>query len=42
MRTEPLIDIALTLRFSCQANFTRAFRQATGQTPAQYRRSLLT
>ena len=37
----PLIDIALTLKFSCQANFTRAFRQATGQTPAQYRRSVL-
>ncbi|WFU73654.1 AraC family transcriptional regulator [Bradyrhizobium sp. CB2312] len=36
-----LVDIALTLRFSCQANFTRAFRRATGQTPAQYRRSLL-
>jgi len=32
-----LADIALALRFSCQANFTRAFRQATGQTPAQYR-----
>ena len=37
----PLIDIALTLKFSCHANFTRAFRQATGQTPAQYRRSVL-
>jgi AraC family transcriptional regulator len=36
-----LTDIALALRFSCQANFTRAFRQATGQTPAQYRRGLL-
>jgi AraC family transcriptional regulator len=36
-----LVDIALALRFSCQANFTRAFRRATGQTPAQYRRSLL-
>jgi AraC family transcriptional regulator len=34
-----LVDIALTLRFSCQANFTRAFRQATGQTPGQYRRA---
>jgi len=34
-----LIDIALTLSFSCQANFTRAFRQATGLTPGQYRRS---
>jgi AraC family transcriptional regulator len=36
-----LVDIALGLRFSCQANFTRAFRRATGQTPTQYRRSLL-
>jgi AraC family transcriptional regulator len=36
-----LVDIALALRFSCQANFTRAFRRATGQTPAQYRRKLL-
>jgi AraC family transcriptional regulator len=35
---QPLVDIALTLRFSCQANFTRAFRQVTGQTPGQYRR----
>jgi AraC family transcriptional regulator len=34
-----LADIALTLKFSCQANFTRAFREATGQTPAQYRRN---
>lgn len=33
-----LVDIALALNFSCQANFTRAFRQATGQTPGQYRR----
>jgi AraC family transcriptional regulator len=36
---QPLAHIALTLKFSCQANFTRAFREATGQTPAQYRRS---
>jgi AraC family transcriptional regulator len=34
-----LVDIALSLQFSCQANFTRAFRQATGQTPGQYRRA---
>ena len=34
-----LIDIALALNFSCQANFTRAFAQATGQTPGRYRRS---
>jgi AraC family transcriptional regulator len=37
---QPLTDIALTLKFSCQATFTRAFREATGQTPAQYRRSV--
>jgi AraC family transcriptional regulator len=36
-----LADIALALKFSCQGNFTRAFRRATGQTPAQYRRGLL-
>lgn len=36
---QSLVDIALTLKFSCQANFTRAFRQATGQTPGQYRRA---
>ena len=35
----PLVDIALALKFSCQANFTRAFRQVTGHTPGQYRRS---
>jgi AraC family transcriptional regulator len=32
-----LVDIALALGFSCQANFTRAFRQVTGQTPGQFR-----
>jgi AraC family transcriptional regulator len=36
---QSLVDIALTLQFSCQANFSRAFRQVTGQTPGQYRRS---
>jgi AraC family transcriptional regulator len=35
---QSLVDIALALNFSCQANFTRAFRQVTGQTPGQYRR----
>jgi AraC family transcriptional regulator len=39
---QPLVQIALTLKFSCQANFTRAFREATGQTPAQYRRRVQT
>lgn len=33
-----LVDIALALSFSSQANFTRAFRQVTGRTPGQYRR----
>jgi AraC family transcriptional regulator len=33
-----LADIALALNFSCQANFTRAFVAATGQTPGRYRR----
>jgi AraC family transcriptional regulator len=37
---QPLAQIALALKFSCQANFTRAFREATGHTPAQYRRSI--
>jgi hypothetical protein len=34
------VQIAPTLKFSCQANFTRAFREATGETPDQYRRSV--
>jgi AraC family transcriptional regulator len=34
-----LLEIALTLNFSSQANFTRAFHQRTGVTPGQYRRS---
>jgi len=34
---ESLVDVALALKFSCQANFTRAFRQVTGQTPGQFR-----
>jgi len=38
-RDQTLVDIALALNFSCQANFTRAFRQVTGQTPGQYRRN---
>jgi AraC family transcriptional regulator len=33
----PLVDIALALGFSGQANFTRAFRQATGHAPGQFR-----
>jgi AraC family transcriptional regulator len=35
----PLVDIALALKFSCQANFTRAFARATSQTPSCYRRT---
>jgi AraC-like DNA-binding protein len=34
------VQIALTRQFSCQTNFTRAFREATGETPAQFRRSV--
>jgi AraC family transcriptional regulator len=34
----PLAQIALNARFSSQASFTRAFRRATGMTPAEYRR----
>jgi transcriptional regulator GlxA family with amidase domain len=34
----PLVEIALALRFSGQANFSRAFRQSTGMAPGQYRR----
>jgi AraC family transcriptional regulator len=37
---QPLAHIALTLKFSCQANFTRAFREATCQTPAQFQCSI--
>ncbi|SPP93323.1 conserved protein of unknown function [Bradyrhizobium vignae] len=33
-----LVDIALALSFSDQASFTRAFSQATGRAPGQYRR----
>jgi AraC family transcriptional regulator len=36
---QSLVDITLALNFSGQANFTRAFRQLTGQTPGQYRKS---
>jgi AraC family transcriptional regulator len=32
-----LVGIALALNFSCQANFTRAFRQVTGKTPRHFR-----
>ena len=35
---QPLLDIAIALSFSSQANFTRAFRLGTGMTPGQFRR----
>lgn len=35
----PLVDIALALNFSSQANFSRAFRQMTGRAPRQFRRA---
>jgi AraC family transcriptional regulator len=34
---QSLLDIAIALNFSSQANFTRAFRKGTGMTPGQYR-----
>ena len=34
-----LLNIAVALNFSSQANFTRAFRKGTGMTPGRYRRS---
>ncbi|MGA6966762.1 MAG: helix-turn-helix transcriptional regulator [Xanthobacteraceae bacterium] len=33
-------EIALDCQFSSQSSFTRAFRRATGMTPAEYRRTL--
>jgi AraC family transcriptional regulator len=36
----PLVEIALALQFSSQANFTRAFRQSAGIAPGQYRREV--
>jgi AraC family transcriptional regulator len=35
---QSLLDIAVALNFSSQANFTRAFHKGTGMTPGQYRR----
>jgi AraC family transcriptional regulator len=35
-----LSEIAFDCRFSSQSSFTRAFRRATGMTPAEYRRTL--
>ena len=35
-----VVEIALHSQFSSQSSFTRAFRRATGMTPAEYRRTL--
>jgi Helix-turn-helix domain len=35
-----LSEIALDCQFSSQSSFNRAFRKASGMTPAQYRRAL--
>jgi AraC family transcriptional regulator len=37
---QSILDIAIALNFSSQANFTRAFRKLTGMTPGQYRRGV--
>jgi len=37
---QSLLDIAIALNFSSQANFTRAFRQRTGMSPGRYRARL--
>ena len=36
----PLADVAYACGFATQSHFTRTFREATGTTPAQYRRQL--
>jgi len=40
-RDRTLVDIALARGFSSQTSFTRAFSQATGVTPGQYRREVM-
>jgi AraC family transcriptional regulator len=35
-----LSEIAFNCQFSSQSSFTRAFRRASGMTPAEYRRTL--
>jgi AraC family transcriptional regulator len=39
IRRSDLGQYCTRANFSCQANFTRAFRHATGQTPGQFRQS---
>jgi AraC family transcriptional regulator len=36
---EPLVSVALAAGYADQAHFTKAFRLATGMTPAEYRRT---
>jgi AraC family transcriptional regulator len=36
-----LLDVAIALNFTTQANFTRAFRRSTGLTPGRYRRDVM-
>lgn len=36
-----MVDIALSLGFSDQSNFTKAFKRWQGQTPGQYRRGVI-
>lgn len=36
----PIVDIALALGFSSQANFSRAFQLTAGQAPGQFRRTV--
>jgi AraC family transcriptional regulator len=38
MGDRPIVDIALALGFSSQANFSRAFQLISGQAPGQFRR----
>jgi AraC-like DNA-binding protein len=38
---QSLLDIAIALNFSSQANFTRAFRLGTDMTPGQFRRDFV-
>ena len=37
---ESLVQVALACKFSSQANFTRAFRQALGVSPGQFRQTM--
>jgi len=40
VQNQPLADVARTLNFSSQANFTRAFRREFGITPGRYREQI--